>query len=498
MAIKGKIQQIFLNSFTDEYLALDPFSNPAAAIYVRSFTIGNPQIRMFTHHKKQNNENIKESMIGLYEVLPERVKAQITARKVCTLIPLPSSWFTYRTIDLPFTKSKDVLRAAPFELEPRLLFSLEEMSISFIIATKQDSSYVFSSITKRDTLTDFNDLLSETPFSNSILECEAISRLRFILFEKFNKKIPSNDLIFIDQGPRGIHIGYTRGIKEVSCQFIDLEAGPPTKDVLSLIYYTLRCMHGKINSPLLVLLEENNRSSELKQALTELFPHIQENKFEAEPLEKSVPLPVNEGSLRHLTGILLAFLSHETLQLTPIHSKEKKFLVLPQLRSLLKKFLYMSSGIMLFLFLFMGASYYMAKQTYNTLVNEEKALFMEAFPSIRPVISPINQARSLAKKLEQDEYGYASLIGPIPLSVFFSDIARVFSESGSIHIYEMSFRGHEVKLLCHADNMEAFDKLQASLEEHEKYKSKAIFENVEVLPDDGSVVFTLFQKLQSG
>ncbi len=138
-------------------LGLDIQNDTISAVLVKSGLKG---IRVEAHHSVSINKSERKKAVG--DALINLLEPLNTSGAICA-VSLPADHIFFRNIRLPFKEQKKIRQVLPFELEPSLLVSAENLIIDFTIITDTGNSSqaeVFAAGLDTSTYHQFLDMLA--------------------------------------------------------------------------------------------------------------------------------------------------------------------------------------------------------------------------------------------------------------------------------------------------------------------------------------------------
>jgi hypothetical protein len=485
MALKDKLSRFSIEGLlAGNYAAIDPFSNPVRLLHARVGLRGNPKLSFYSLPRRVDEQTL--DLKTLIDSLPPDLAKILHDPRTGVIVVIPSEAFAFRSFTLPFPKPKEALKVAPLELEPRLLWELENTSVGLIPFSSAGSTRILAATLERSLVVSVKAALQEAFLSHALIECEGLARLRDLNAHPICKKTQAKEggFLFLDVSTSGIHLGYSTQNRGSTVQYLPLKPLEDFDRLASEAMYILRGLLGELENPYPVVLRD--QGGPLHKPLEESFG------------EGLILLDPNEAGVvdhaHHLRGALLGFIDSRPLPKFTTFADEssKTPWFFPQVRSLLKEGAILMGWVALMMAVFMGLSLMKMEATHKALLKHEEKLFRGAFPQVRPMINPLVQAKTLTLQEEETLKGYLGVIGPAPLGLTLEGLAESFQKAGSIKIYEASYRLGELRVLAIAPNTKNFERLKPILQKTSMFQDIR-FENVRVQP--GGVIFTVHLKL---
>lgn len=139
------------------FLGLDIRQDTVTAVVVRSTIKGGT---VDAHLQMRLDQQPEEEAHPLAAAL-ERIGESVNFKEVISVVALPSGSVSYRNLSVPFKDHKKIRQILPYELEPLLPKSADELAVDYYIVNEDDTCDLLTATLDKDILDAYIEILSQ-------------------------------------------------------------------------------------------------------------------------------------------------------------------------------------------------------------------------------------------------------------------------------------------------------------------------------------------------
>jgi type II secretory pathway component PulL len=139
------------------FLGLDIRQDTVSAVVVKSTMKGGI---IESHLQMRLDQNSPEESHPLAAAL-EQIAEVVNFKEVICVAALPSGSVSYRNISVPFKDHKKIRQILPYELEPMLPRSADELEVDYYVIQENETSDLLAATLEKETLNTYLEILSQ-------------------------------------------------------------------------------------------------------------------------------------------------------------------------------------------------------------------------------------------------------------------------------------------------------------------------------------------------
>ena len=465
-----------LNRLSRSILGLDIRSDTVSAVLVKSglkgVTIEKTAHAVFT----ATGEGGKDLAAAL-----AKISAEIGISGTLSVVALPFSHLSLRTMDVPFKEPKKIRQILPFELEPALPFPIDQQIVDFIPLTKneqQDTTSILISAIKQDELKYYLDLLKQAG-----IDPEGVTLNGHATAMAMASLNRDEDFSLVDIGLKKImvYVANKGQIQFIRSFPVALDPSKKTALVASNMRHTLLAFEAhylSIPAPKTVYITGKGADDpEIPEALEKTLGL---NVFHLDLLkETDLPFENIKGASwkGHEMSNPLALCYCDAMGLKGFNFRKGPFANRKFWTDNKTDFIKTGilAGIVLLMLLFGGfISTYMLETRIRNVQDEMKAVFKATFPDKKLTAPPFEQMQAELKAQKNSTLFSEEMETDIRTIDLLNELSRTIPDGIDTKFTKLVFSAGSLLISGNTDTFNAVDDMKNRLEKSELFKSVTI------------------------
>jgi Tfp pilus assembly PilM family ATPase len=430
----------------------------------------------------EGDGGLGEALKGLFE--------QMDLKSDTCLSSIPAEQVSCRNLQMPFRETKKIRQTFPFEMETVVPFPLEDLLVDFTIIDRSEQSDVLGVSVKKAYISEFLEQLKACGIDPHVLDIRCVPTVSWLLKREGT---PDNGLLLEIGAKRNTMILYLKRRVALIRTFPFDGAGPghPISDLTNKdmdsssaeqIESSLRSLCTRVQSTIHALGSQMNREVRPEAVfftgIGALYPAT------GDLLERFLDIPSEQVNLRggerirvdkNLAKVWNPVLMDNALALAlrderrgqGFNFRKDEFEIKRHYAGLKKEIRKAALFLIIVLCLLivdLGLDYYFLKKRYTTLDKNITQVFRKAFPDVKRIVDPLQQARVKLKEIEDSAIMLPGVKGKKGVLELLRDISERIPKSVDMHVSRMVVDPDTVRISGDTDTFNAVDNIKNGLE----------------------------------